>query len=120
MYSKIRLEKFVSESFICGSVFGELMQISLNFKTCWNLKIRGHFNFESNCDVLKSNCLCFLVNRNINFYKYESALVQESQIKSETVTSWSWSLVKEKKDHFLYDLFCLKEIFLTLVFYFNV
>ena len=78
MHSKIRLEKFVSESFICGSVFGELMQISLDFKTCWNLKIRGHFNFESNCDVLKSNCLCFLVNRNINFYKYETELKMEN------------------------------------------
>ena len=57
--------------------FGELQlsQISLNFKTCCNLKIKRlgaklwlfyYFNFERSNDILKSKSPCTLLNKNIN------------------------------------------------------
>ena len=45
-------------------------------------------------------------------------LIQESQIKSKPVMSWS--LGKKKREDLFYHLFCPKEIFLTLLFYLNV
>ena len=45
-------------------------------------------------------------------------LIQESQIKSKPVMSWS--LEKKKREDLFYHLFCPKEIFLTLLFYLNV
>ena len=94
-----------------------------------------YFNFERNYDVLKSKSSCILLNKNINFNKNETEskmenpthsfretnlvlqLIEESQIKSKTLTSWSsW----KKKGYFLYRLFCPKEILLTFVFYLNV
>ena len=88
-------------------------EVSLNFKvSCWNLKIRGplfyYFNFERIYDVSKSKSPCILLNKNINFNKNETEsnmenltpsskktnlvlqFLQVSQIKSETVLSWSW------------------------------
>ena len=64
-----RFSKF--NKFVTTSVFGELqlIQISMNFKTCCNLKIRGlgencvwlfyHFNFERNYDVLSLRVYTF-------------------------------------------------------------
>ena len=97
------------------------MHISLNFKTCCNLKI-GHlgaklwlfhyFHFERSYD--KSNSPCILLIKTINFNKNETEskmgnpahsfretnlvlqLIWESQIKSENVMSWS--LQKKKLD----------------------
>ena len=43
--------------------------------------------------------------------------MEESQIKSKTVLSWS---LRKKKRHFLYRLFCPKAIFLRFVFYLNL
>ena len=127
-----RLKKFVTRS-----VFQELQlwQISLNFETSFcNLKIRGlaaklyvalYFNFERIYNVLKSKSPCILLNKNINlkseteskmekpthsFRETDIVLqfIQESQIKSKTVMSWS---SRKKKGHFLYRLFCPKGIF---------
>ena len=41
-------------------------------------------------------------------------LIEESRIKSKTVMSWSFR--KKKRGHFLYSLFCRKEIFSDLCF----
>ena len=75
-----------------------------------------------------------MLNKNIDFKKNETEskkenptysfretnlviqLIEESQIKSKTVMSWS----SPKKGLFLYRLFRPKEIFLTFVFYLNV
>ena len=66
-----------------------------------------YFNFERNYDVLKSKSPCSLLNKNINFNKNGTEskmenpthsfretklvlqLIEESQIKSKTVMSWS-------------------------------
>ena len=59
------------------------MQMSLNFQTsCCNSKVRGlgrklcgfyyYVYFERNYYVLKSKCLCFLLNKNINLNKNET------------------------------------------------
>ena len=117
-FSKLRISGFkifVTRS-VFGEI--QLMQISLNFKTsCCNLKsevweqicvwLFYYFNFERNYDVLKSRSPCILLNKNINFNKNETEskmenrtlsfsetnlvlqLIQESQIKSKTVLSWS-------------------------------
>ena len=92
-FSKLRFCK--SKKFVSTSVFGELQltQISMNFKTsCCNIKIRGlgakvcvsflFFNFERNCDVLKSKIPCFLLNKKINFNKNET----ESKMENPTDT----------------------------------
>ena len=65
------------------------------------------FKFEKNYDVLKSNSPYFFLNKNINFNKNEKEskmenpehsfretdlvlqLIEEPQIKSKTVMSWS-------------------------------
>ena len=70
-------------------------------------------NFGRSYDVLKSKSPCILLNKNINFNKNETEskmenrthsfrktnlvllLIQESQIKSNTVMSWS---LREKKE----------------------
>ena len=90
------------KKFLSKSVFGELQltQISLNFQiSCCNLKIRGPgaklcatfllFSFERNCDVLKSNNLCFLLNKNINLNKNET----ESKVENPTLTFREMNLV---------------------------
>ena len=86
-----------------------------------------YFNFES-----KSKSPFILLNKNISFDKNETEskmenpthsfretnillrLIEESQIISKTLMSYS-SL--KKRGHFLYVVFCPKEIFLTFVFY---
>ena len=87
------------------------------------------FNFERSYDVLKSKSPCILLKKNINFnqFKTESKMgnpthsfreknlvpqpIEESQIKSKTVMSYS---LRKKKRHFLYRLFCLKATFLKI------
>ena len=72
-----------------------------------------YYLFERNYDALKSKRLCILLNKNINFNQNETEskmenpthcfretnlvlqLIQESQIKSKTVMSWS-SLKKKE------------------------
>ena len=46
----------------------------------WILKIYCVFNFERNCDVLKSKSECILLNKNINFNKNE----MESKMEKST------------------------------------
>ena len=79
---------------------------------------------------------CILLNKNINFNKNKTGskienlshslreknlvlqLMQESQIKSKTVMSWSsW---KKKEDIFCTDYFAQRELFLRFAFYLNV
>ena len=113
----------------------QLRQISLNFKTAYcNLKIRGlgaklwlfyYFNFERNYDVLTSKSPCILLNKNINFNNNKKNRIENG--KSHTVLKRrtlcfslyenrklkdcdELELAKEKREHFLYRLFCLKGI----------
>ena len=78
-----------------------------------------YFNIEINYDVLKSKSPCIWLNKNTNFHKNETKskienptnlvlqLIKESQIKCKIVISWSsWKI----RGHFLYRLFCPKEI----------
>ena len=84
-----------------------------------------YFNFERIYNALKSKRPCILLNKNINFKSETESktekptqsfretdivlhFIQESQIKSKTVMSWS---SRKKKGHFLYRLFCPKGIF---------
>ena len=66
-------KKFVTRSVPAGL---QLMQISLNFKTCCDFFYQ--FNFERNYDVLKSKSPCILLNKNINFNKNEMELKMEN------------------------------------------
>ena len=93
-----------------------------------------YFNFERNYDILKSKSPFILLNKNINFNTNETEskmenpthsiretnrllqLIQELQLKSKTVMSWSSRIKKEG----IYCLFCPKEIFLTFTFYVSV
>ena len=77
------------------------------------MRVFYYFNFERNHDVLQSKSPCFLLNTTINFHKNETEtkiensthsfrkmnlvhqLIQELQIKSKTVMSWS---LREKKE----------------------
>ena len=87
-------------------------------------------DFERNYDVLKSKSSCFLLNENINFHKNEreqklkirhKVLERQSLCFSSyknyklKVKLWWLELVKEKRGHFLYRLFCPKKIFSTLI-----
>ena len=92
-----------------------------------------YVNFERSYDILKAKSPCILLNKNKNFNKNEMEskmenptysfretilvlqLTQKSQLKSKTVMSWS----SQKKGYFLYNLFCLNELFLTFVIYLN-
>ena len=78
-----------------------------------------YFNFEKSYDVLKSKSPCILLNKNINFNKNETKSkienpthsfretnlvpqpIEESQIKSKTVMSWS---LRQKKRVFFVPL----------------
>ena len=128
-FSKLRFsgfKRFVTRS-VFGEL--QLKQISLNFKTsCFNLKIRSlgakfrmaflfFFTFERNYEVLKSKSPWILLNKYINFnknktklkmenptYSFREAnlvlqLINEFQIKSKTVRSWS---SQKKKDGSLF------------------
>ena len=88
------------------------------------------FNFEMNYDVLKSKGLCLMLSKNINFNKNQLEskmenpphtfremnlvlrLVQEPQVKSENLMSWSQRKKKE-------GIFCTVYL-VTFVFYLNV
>ena len=87
--SKLRFSGF--KNLITRSVFGKLQltQKSLNFKTCYNLKIISLglklcvaflFSFERNYDVLKSQSPCILLNKTINFNEDKT----ESKTKNST------------------------------------
>ena len=138
MFPKLRfsgLIKFFPSS-VFGEL--QLTQISLNFKTsCCNLKIRSlepncvwlfhHFNFKRNYDLLRSKSPFIVLNKNINFYKNKTEskmgnpthsfrktqvvvpLIEESQIKSKIVTSWS--LRKKKEGTFCTAYFVRWKVF---------
>ena len=106
----------------------------MNFQsTCCNLKIRDlraklcvqfsyYFNFEEKYDVLKGKSPYILLNKNKNFKKNKTEskmenptysfrktnlvlqLIQESQIKSKTVMSWS---ARKKKKRAFFSPFIL-------------
>ena len=88
------------------------------------------FNFERNYDVFKSKNPCILLNKNIKSNKNKQELKMENpHIVLERLTlCFSWyknrqlkkncdemELAKEKRGHFLYCLFCPKEIFFEFV-----
>ena len=91
-----------------------------------------YFNFERNYDVLKPKSPCFLLNKNVNFDKFETELnmenpthmiivlqlIQESQIKNETAKSLS--LRKKKEGIFCNAYFVQRNFSVTFVFYLNV
>ena len=95
-----------------------------------------YFNFERNYEVVKSKSPCILLHKNINFNKNETELkmqnrthsfretnlvlqlIEESQIKSKTVMSWS--LRKRKEGIFCTVYLVQRKIFSTFVFYLNV
>ena len=76
-----------------------------------------HFDFERSYDILKPKRPCFLLYKKLSFNKNETEtemetsthafretnlvlqLIQESQIKSKTVISWSFQ--RKKGVHFL-------------------
>ena len=80
-----------------------------------------YFSFERNNDMLISKSAWILLNKNINFNKNETEskmenptrtfritnlilqLIQESQIKSKTVMSWS---LQNKKEGIFVPLIC--------------
>ena len=53
-------------------------------------------------------------------FKKTKLLLQFIQGKNEKLNCDELELVKQKRVHFQYHLFCLKETFLTFVFYLNV
>ena len=106
----------------------QLTQISLNFKTFCNLKIRGlganlcvfYFNFERKYDVLKSKSPCILLNKNINFNwnvteskienPRETNLVFQSPCKNRKlkVRLW-WAGARKRKKRAVFVPFILSE-----------
>ena len=91
-----------------------------------------YFNFERNYDVLNTETLCILLNKNMNFNRNETKskmenpthsfrekslvvrLIWESQIKSKTMVSWSSR--KKKEDIFSTVHFFRREFFWHLCF----
>ena len=85
-----------------------------------------YFNFERSYGSLKSNSPCILLNKNINFNKNETEpkmenpthsfreanlalqLMQEWQIKSKTVMSWS---SRKKKEGIFYTVYFVRREF---------
>ena len=94
-----------------------------------------YFDFGRNYDFLKSKSMCFLLSKNKNVNKNETEskmenlshsfrginlvlqLVQELQIESKTVMSWS---SRNEKEWIFCNVICSKVIFLTFGFYLNV
>ena len=113
--------------------------MSLSFKTsCCNLKVRGlgakvcvwlfyYFDFEINCDVLKSKSPCLLLNKNTNFNKNETELkmensthtFRETKLVLQLIKEWriksktELKLTKEKKSAFFVTFILTEGIFLT-------
>ena len=88
------------------------------------------FNFERNYDVFKSKNPCILLNKNIKSNKNKQELKMENPhtVLERLTLCFSWyknrqlkkncdemELAKEKRGHFLYCLFCPKEIFFEFV-----
>ena len=128
MYSKLWFSKF--KKCISSSVLGELQQltqISLNFQTCGNLKIRGLgvklcgfllfyvlkkiWGFKA-----KEKSPCFLLNKNRNFNKNKTESKMKNskhtfremnlflawiRIANKSKTVMSWSSRKKKECIFL-------------------
>ena len=73
-YSKLQFSKF--KKFVSKLVFGELQLLLATCnqrsgsKTVW----LSCFYFEKNYDVLKSNSLCFLLNKNIDANKKQDGI----------------------------------------------
>ena len=74
----------------------------------------GFSIFKRNYDVLKSKCLCFLLNKNISFngkFSHQTnLLLHELKVKRWRVGSHK----RKKQCTFCNVLFCSKEIFLIL------
>ena len=95
-----------------------------------------YFHFGRNYDISKSKSPCFLLNKNINFNKNETEskienpthnfketnlvlqFIQEWEIKSKTVMSWTSQ--KKKAGIFYTVYFFQRKFFLTFVFYLNI
>ena len=137
----LRFSKFKNSSWIFMEP--QLTQLSFNFKTCWNLKAIGvfaivcvwpfyHFDFERNYNVLNSNSLCFLLNKNINynqnkmeshihFWRAES-LCFSSYKNRNLKLKLCWFAALKKRRHF-YGLFKVPLFgrkFCQHLFYFDV
>ena len=77
--------------------------MSLNFKTCCNLKIRGarakacvaFLNFERNYHALKSKSSWILFNKNVNSNKNETELKMENPTHSFRETNLVLELLLE-------------------------
>ena len=95
----------------------------------WGQNYEWLFYYFRNYDILKSKSPCVLLNKNINFNKNKTEPKMENHtvLKRRTlcfssyknhklkVKLWWLGPPERKKRHFLYYLFCLKEIFLTCV-----
>ena len=145
IYLKVTIEKkwrtqnfdFISSK---SSSPGQFLGSSNSSRYYWTFKqncvwFLYYSYFERNFYILKSESLCSLLNKNMNFNKNETEsklenpthrsreinlvlqLVLKLQIKSTAMMSWS---SQKKRVHFLQHLFCLKEIFLTFMLYLNV
>ena len=79
-----------------------------------------HFNFESNYDILKSKSPCFLLNKNINFNKNETASKMENLKHTFKETKMSWSLRKKNECIFVPFILSGGNFFDTIFFYLSV
>ena len=73
--------------------------------------------FERKYDVLMSKRPCFLLNKNLNFNKNKRKLIMEPCAPGHIRVRAS---ERKGRTFFCTFSFCLKEIFLTFVFYPNV
>ena len=138
-YSKLLFFKF--KKFVSRSVFGrlQLMQISLNFQTsCRNLKIRSLaaklcvvfllFLFWKKLWRFKVKESVLFVEKKYKLMKIKTTQIWKWKISHKVLERWTLRLSsykncklkvklrgvrarERKKGHFLYRLFCLKEIF---------
>ena len=70
-----------------------------------------YFNFKSNYDVLKSKSQCISLIKSINLNKNETELKMENPTNTFRE---NLELANKKIGHFLYRLFCPKEIFFNI------
>ena len=102
----------------------------------WGQMLHGRHHLTKNYDTLKSKSPCILLHKKIYFNKNETEskmenathsfretnlllqLIQKSQIKSETVMSWSSR--KKKWKHFLYRLFCPTQTLFQHLCFFSI
>ena len=109
-----------------------MLQLKSQGSESKNVWLLYYHNFERNYDVLKLKSPCIFLNKSINFDKNgkESKienptqgfrdinlvlqLIQESQIKSKTVMSWSW---RKKKRTFFVLFFVWRNVLSQFVVY---